>query len=476
MITLAMVAAAAVLAALFLLVAGDGRDSVDLEVDDIAERAASSSAEGGEDPLAFDPGDEAELARRAILGTSHVIYANSPGGVVATAARTAQWRDEIEAAAKVHDVDPKVLEAIVFLESAGRSQVMAGETPEAASGLAQILPGTATDFLGMRVDLDRSIALTRQIGKASSGGKDRVVAKLVAERARIDERFDPERALAGAATYLKLARERLGAGDLAVVSYHMGIGNLESVIAAYGAGQTPSYTQLFFDSSPQTHREAWRILASLGDDSSLYYWKVEASRLIMERWRRDEAGLQAFADLATEKATLEEVYHPRGETEVFTEPDDVADAIAAGELVLLPMDARLGFRVTEQAGELAPKLGAEPERYRALRPEALAALIYLAAKVKAISGERTPLQVTSATRDESYQELLTGINPEATQDYSLHTTGFAFDIRRRYGSDRQAAAFQFALDRLRAHAIIDYAVEPAAIHITVSDSAAILAE
>jgi len=471
-----MVAAAAVLAALFILVAGDGRGPVDVEVDDIADRAASSSAAGGDDPLAFDPDDAADLARRAILGTSHPIYANSPGGVVATAARTAQWRPEIEAAAKVHGIDPKVLEAIVFLESAGRSQVMAGETPEAASGLAQILPGTATDFLGMQVDLGRSIALTKQIGKASSKGNGGLVEKLVADRARIDERFDPELALAGAATYLKLAGDRLRSSDLAVVSYHMGIGNLESVIAAYGAEVPPSYTQLFFDSSPQTHREAWEILSSLGDDSSLYFWKVEASRLIMERWRRDEAELQAFADLATEKATLEEVYHPREETEIFADPGDVADAIAGGELAALPVDASLGFRATSQAGELAPRLDAEPELYRVLRPEALATLIYLAAKVKAISGERTPLQVTSATRDEAYQELLTGINPEATPDYSLHTTGFSFDIRRNYGSDKQAAAFQFVLDRLRAHAIIDYAFEPAAIHITVSDSAAILAE
>ena len=67
--------------------------------------------------------------------------------------------------------------------------------------------------------------------------------------------------------------------------------------------------------------------------------------------------------------------------------------------------------------------------------------------------------------------MLIGVNPEATQDYSLHTTGWAFDIRRDYASDEQAAAFQFALDRLRAHAILDYAYEPAAIHITVSEAA-----
>ena len=48
--------------------------------------------------------------------------------------------------------------------------------------------------------------------------------------ARVDERFDPAKALAGTARYLALARERLGREDLAFVSYHMGMGNLENVL------------------------------------------------------------------------------------------------------------------------------------------------------------------------------------------------------------------------------------------------------
>jgi hypothetical protein len=77
--------------------------------------------------------------------------------------------------------------------------------------------------------------------------------------------------------------------------------------------------------------------------------------------------------------------------------------------------------------------------------------------------------VTSAVRDRSYQELLIANNPQATEEYSLHTTGWSFDIRRDYESGRQARAFQFVLDRLRALAVLDYAVEPGAIHVTVSD-------
>ena len=58
-------------------------------------------------------------------------------------------------------------------------------------------------------------------------------AALRAERARIDERFDPERALDGMGTYLEIAEQRFGRTDLATASYHMGIGNLEDVIGRY---------------------------------------------------------------------------------------------------------------------------------------------------------------------------------------------------------------------------------------------------
>jgi hypothetical protein len=62
-------------------------------------------------------------------------------------------------------------------------------------------------------------------------------------------------------------------------------------------------------------------------------------------------------------------------------------------------------------------------------------------------------------------------NIEATHGYSLHTTGYAFDIRRRYSSRAQALAFQFMLDRLQAMNLIAWVREPDAIHVTVSSSA-----
>src|SRR5690349_20597909 len=52
------------------------------------------------DPFAYDPDDEDQLVRRAAAGTSHILYARSPGGATATAERVARWRPQIDAAAK----------------------------------------------------------------------------------------------------------------------------------------------------------------------------------------------------------------------------------------------------------------------------------------------------------------------------------------------------------------------------------------
>jgi len=446
---------------------------------------AAGAAAGG-DPLAWSADRNEELEQRAATGTSHVIYANSPDGVVATARRTAGWRDEIEAAAARHDVNPDRLEALVFLESAGRPEVMAGETPEAASGLTQIIPSTATDLLGMRVDLERSKQLTKAINRAAESGDFDRVDKLAHERAEIDERFDPQKALEGAAQYLEIARDRFGADDLATVSYHMGIGNLESVIRAYvGAGEdTPigdvvaehdlSYAQLYFDTAPDRHPEASGLLTGFGDDSAEYYWRILASQRMMGEWRNKPDRLDEIVDLATNKATMEEVYHPESASEVFETPDDIEAASEDGDLLPLPAARGLGWVPDRQMGELAPELDREPALYRALRPEALATLAYMGARVRQLSGASRPLRVTSTVRDQTYQDLLEASNPEATHAYSLHTTGYSFDILRDYESDEQAAAFQFMLDRLQALAVIDYAVEPRAIHVTVSNLGAAL--
>jgi hypothetical protein len=415
---------------------------------------------GEPDPFAYAPDREDEFVRRATAGHSHVLYAKSPGGAPATARRVERWRPLIERLSG--DVDPDLLEAMVFLESAGNPAARASDDLEGAVGLTQILAGTATSLLGMQVDVAASERVNRRIARRGPS------PRLLRLRRRVDERFDPRKALAGSVRYLGLARERFGREDLAVVSYHMGMGNLETVLAAYGQNEIP-WAQVYFDATPRNHPRTQRFLAGLGDDSATYLWRVYAAREIMRLHREQPGELRRLARLHTAKASAEEVLHPRGETEVFESPDDLERAYLDGDL--RPFSGIRGMRLDPQAGELARRLEVDRDLYRGLRPEAYELAVYLAAGVRQISGTRAPLIVTSTARDLEYQELLTRDNPFATREYSLHTTGYAFDVRREYRSRAQAEAFQYLLDRLQSLHLIAWVREPGAIHVTASSEA-----
>ncbi|MEA2287007.1 MAG: hypothetical protein QOJ21_3050 [Solirubrobacteraceae bacterium] len=414
------------------------------------------------DPLAWDPDRRAEFERRAAAGLAHVLYVKSPGGVIASAERTARWRPLVERVAAGAKLDPDTLEAIVMLESAGREDARASNHLDGAVGLTQILAETGTSLLGMRIDVRASERLTRGIARGR-----RVEARVRARR-RVDERFDPAKALQATARYLQIARRQLGRDDLAIVSYHMGIGNLQGALSAYGRSDIP-YARLFFDSTPLRHSAAWSRLAALGDDSSTYLWRIMAARDVMRMYRRQPQRLVRLALLQTRKNSAEEVLHPPDRTPTYGDPFAVGRARASGELVALDR-TRLtgaGVRIDPRMGELARRLKQSPRLYRALRPQALHILEVLGAGTRAIS-RSTPLTVTSTVRDARYQRLLVSRNPEATRNFSLHTTGWAFDISRHYRSRAQALAFQFMLDRLTALNMIAWVREPTAIHVTVA--------
>lgn len=319
--------------------------------------------------------------------------------------------------------------------------------------------------------------MTRRMHRAAKRGKTELVERLRAERRRVDERFDPRAALDGAARYLAIAREHLGRDDLAVASYHMGIGNLQTALARYGQGAVP-YAQLFFDASPTRHADAWRFLRELGDDSATYLWRVEAAREILRLHREDPGELERRLELMNARNSAEVALHPPDETDPYDDPDELDDAYDDGEVAPLPRAwlARHGIAIDPQMGELADRLGEDPALYRGLRREALATLAYLGASVQAIAGADARLRVTSTVRDDAYQEALRGVTGEATEGYSLHTTGMSFDIARDYASREQAVAFQHVLDRLTALNLIAWVREPGAIHVTVSADAERLIE
>jgi hypothetical protein len=431
------------------------------------------------------PTSTAQLQRTAAAGLAHVLYVNSSHGVVATAQRVARWRGLIAAEARGSGFSANTLEGIVFLESGGYSDAIAGSDPVAASGLTQIVAQTGAGFLHMRVDLRRSRRLTFRIDRLEARGKWGRANRLAAIRRRVDQRFDPGAALAATVRYLTVARGYLGRDDLAVASYHMGIGNLQGVIARWAGAPLSastagivradrlSYAKLFFTSAPDRHARAWARLNALNDDTRNYYWKVLAAERIMWLYRHDARELQTQDWLQAQKYSAEEVLHPRTRTPRFATPNALARAWKRRALRRIPSDwRRTHVRVSRDLGQMAPRLGRRRALYRGLRPAALDVLLLIGRRVHAISHDRTPLIVTSAVRDLRYQRVLVRHNANAARSYSLHTTGFAFDLDRSYGSKRQAAALQFVLDRLEALNLIAYIKESGAIHVAVSSRAA----
>jgi soluble lytic murein transglycosylase-like protein len=369
-----------------------------------------------DDPWAYEPDREDDFEARAAAGHSHVIYAKSPGGIVATARRVEGYRPQVERAADEAGVDPDLIEGMVLLESAGLPDAMASDDIEGAAGLTQILAQTATGLLGMQVDVERSARLTRRLREARG---PREADRIRAQRARVDERFDPAEALAGTGRYLKLALDELGEEDLAVVSYHMGIGNLQAVLDSYGEDD-PSYAAVFFDSAPNSNPRTYRRLLGLGDDSKTYLWRVLASSEVMRLYREDREELERLAGLHAGATSAELVLHPPGSD-------------AAGELRPFPNEpARYGLR-TASGGQIAS--------------EALALAAYIGRGVRTISGVRTPLTVTRAG-------------------------GFSFEVRRRYRNGAQAEAFQYMLDRLQALNLIAWERRPQVIRVTASSEGA----
>ncbi len=418
------------------------------------------------DPFAYVSSRQPDFVARAIGGSAHVLYVKSPGGALATAARVAQFRPMIDRALAGTGLDPTMVEALVFVESAGRPDVIVGGDPANASGLTQILASTGSSLLGMHINLARSRKLTGQIFLASARGQGGLAARLERARAKVDDRFDPAKALAGTVHYLEVAQRDLGRTDLAFESYHMGIGNLQRVLDLYDGGRAVSYPQLYFDTSPDHNPAAYALISGFGDDSSLYYWRLLGAQQIMRLYRTDRSALERQIALQTATDSNAYVLHPPDAVHPFSSPDVLDRAYASRTILPLPSDpARLGLRYDPGIGSLASQLHFTPALYRGLRPAALDMLIALAARVRELSKlPRSTLTVTSAVSDARYQNLLGLSDPPAA-------AGWSFTIARSYVNPAQAVAFQAMLDRLQALDLIAWERFPSEIEVTVSTDA-----
>lgn len=256
-------------------------------------------------------------------------------------------------------------------------------------------------------------------------------------------RMRPAAQLRATVRRLERARRALGRLDLAVASYHLGVRPLRHV---------RSYASFYFRTPLQ-------------GPAFDYYWKVLAAERVLRLYRHDRAALRYEQRLQLKKNSAEEVLHPRPSTHQFRTRGAIARAVRAHVLVPIPRDwRRTHIRVSPLLGQLAPR---HRRLYASLRPAALHILLYIGHELRAYR----PLLLTSAVRDDAYQRRLTQVNPVATRAYSMHTTGYAFDILRSFHSRAQKRAFFRVLERLQAVNAIAYIPEFAAMHIAVAADA-----
>jgi hypothetical protein len=404
---------------------------------------------------------DAEAARSFDRG----YFVASRAGVLATARRAAAWRRLAVRAASGTTVDANLLEAIVYSESGGVAGAIAGDR----AGLTQLTPAMARSA-GLHVNAHVSRILTGQIRWWVRHGNYRHARHIARQRAVADRRFAPLAELRATVRYLEGARRGLGGTDLAVASMHLGISGLRTTLARFGDTEA-TYAQLYFGSGPNRHPAVYRRLTAHGQAGYDAYWRVLSAERILRLYRTEPRKLLWEDRQQHRKSSAEEVLHPRPVAHEFRGPAQLLRAWRRHVLVRIPTDTARTHIAVEHLGGMARTYGASPRLYRGLRPGALGVLLLIGRRVHELSGARAPLHLTSAVRDDRYQRALQGVNAFAARTYSLHTTGFTFDLGRATLAPRQERVLRWVLDRLTAANGVAYIEEPYCYHVTVSSRA-----
>ena len=353
-------------------------------------------------------------------------------------------------------IEPDTLEAIVLLESAGRPDAAADPQLEGAVGLTQILAETGRNLLGMRVDPAGARRIGRSLRARRARGRQRADRPAARAPARVDERFDPPKALAATARYL---RHRARASSAATTSRSSATTWASATSRARCAttARTTSPTR-GCTSTPRRlrHAEAYRRLAALGDDSATYLWRVDGgARDHAPVPRRPRRARPRLARCRPPRTPPRRCCTRGDETEQFADPVAAARRLRRrGRIVALPR-ARLArarrARSTARMGELAARLAQRTSLYRgAARAGARAARLHRRRREGDLR-HRAARRHEHACATRATSALLLRTQPRG--DAELLAAHDRLGVRHpaHVRSRAQALAFQFLLDRLQSH-------------------------
>ena len=203
----------------------------------------------------------------------------------------------------------------------------------------------------------------------------------------------------------------------------------------YGKDIVP-YAQLYFDSSPLRHAAAWRKLASLGDDSSTYLWRVLAARDIMRLYRSDPS------PRARGRAADRTRRRPRRSC-IRRAHDGVRRPLRGRPRAGIGRAARdqrggprpYGLQIDSHMGELARRAGPIAAPVSRPAPQALAILQAIGAATQAIGGAE-PLVVTSTRARRALPARPRGDRPRGHDRLLAAHHRLRFDIAARLPQSR----------------------------------------
>ena len=417
--------------------------------------AACAPARPGQgiDPLRYDPRARRRSRRGRRRGWPTSSTPSRPGGAVATPRRMARWRPLVEPRRAARAWTPTTLEAIVFLESAGRPDAQAWtdlarrRRPDAdprRDRRGTCWACTSTSPASARARPARIAARARGSPRAEARAAPRRPALRPAQGAGRDRPLpDARPARRSAATTWRSTATTWASATCS------------SALAAYGADRDPLRAALLRLHAAAPPGGVARA-RGLGDDSSTYLWRVRAARGIMRAYRaRPGAALarhggtcRPAASLgrggpapAREHASLRRRRRVRATRDATAGPSP-SDPRGAG--------AASACASTRAMGELAAAAGGDRRHLPRAAP-GRSRCCATSAPGRGRSRRRTAGSVTSTARDTRYQRAWPGTTRRPRTRSPLHTTGWAFDISRALRlAARRPQAFQFLLDRLTA--------------------------
>ena len=327
------------------------------------------------DPFAYVSSRQGDFEARAVAGSAHVLFTKSPGGVLATAARVAALRPSIDAATAGTGVDPNMLEALVFVESAGREQRDRRQRRRRRrrhrrrSSLrpASRCSGCTSTSPEAGADRRRSTRAARERPTSAA------MARLQRQRAQDRRSLRPAQ-----------GARRDGALPPASPSSASAAPTWRSSPTTWGSATcstcsttTTAATRCRTFSSTSTRRRTttpprYHLLSGFGDDSSLYYWRILGAAQIMRLYRTDRTSAGPPVVAADERPTRPRRSSTRPtQTHSFADPDALYRAYASTAALAAALqcrDARAGLLARHRVARQAASARAEPPTAGYARP------------------------------------------------------------------------------------------------------------